>query len=1038
MKQKYLFLCLFLMAQIFAFAQNKVTGTVTDATKKETLIGATIKEKNTKNAAVTDLDGRFEIRCAANAVLEISYVGYKMLEINVEGKDNLNIELSEDQALLEEVVVVGYGVQKKSVVTGAISKVKSTDLENMPVARLEQSLQGRTSGVRVTSGSGQPGEGASVRIRGTTSINNSEPLYVVDGVPILGGIDYLSQGDIESIEVLKDAASAAIYGTRAANGVIIVTTKKGAVDRFDVSYHTYWGKQAPWKKLSLLNTKEYATLMNEASVAGGGSILFPKPNDLGAGTDWQDAIFSNDALIRNHELSISAGTKRSQYFTSVGYFDQEGIVAKSNSNWKRFTARFNSTHKVTDNVTFGNTFGYTNVNSVGVSANSEFGSPLSRAINIDPITPFVVTDPTELNNSIYKNFPVVRDENGNPYGISKYVTSEVLNPVAALKVAQGSSSSDKMVTSAFVDVKILKGLNVKSTIGADLAFWRGENFQPIFYLNAANSNSITRYGRNQNRGLVWNWTNILTYNRQFGDHNVTLLAGTEAQRNQGQGIGGGIENIPVNDIKDASLGFGTPKETQSFYGYEYEDAGSSIFGRAIYNYKEKYLFTGILRRDGSSKFGSNNKYGTFPSLSAGWVLSEEGFLKNNKMINFLKVRASWGANGNDKIGNFRYVSTVGGFRNYTFGIKDDLTNGVSPNAIANPDLRWEKTTQTNIGIDARFAKYWTLAADIFDKQTSDMLLDIAVPGYVGNAGPIGNIATMSNKGVEIELGFAKKTNNWNIGLNSNVSFIKNEVTYLGEDKKFLPGQTFSPQGLEITRIKVGEPISYFYGYKTDGIFQNQNEVNSYVGTDGKPMQPKAKPGDFRFKDINADGKIDTDDRGKIGDPTPNVTYGFTLTLAYKDFDMNLFGQGVAGNQIFRATRRFDLQMANMSTDALERWTGEGTSNTYPRLAMNDPNQNFSRSSDFYVENGDFFRIKTLQFGYTLPKRIIGKVGLNKCRFYVSGNNILTLTKYSGFDPEVGNGNSNSDSNKTGNGGLGIDRGLYPQARFYLVGAQIAF
>ncbi len=1027
MKQKYLFLLLFLFSQIAAFAQSKVTGTVTDAAKKETLIGVTVKEKNGKNGTTTDIDGRFEIRCAANAVLEISYVGYKTLEINVDGKSNLDIQLSEDEKLLEEVVVVGYGVQKKAVVTGAISKVKSSDLENMPVQRIEQSLQGRTSGVRVTSGSGQPGEGATVRIRGTTSINNSEPLYVVDGVPILGGIEYLGQGDIESIEVLKDAASAAIYGTRAANGVIIVTTKKGTTEGFNVSYHTYWGKQSPWKKLSLLNPTEYGTLMNEASVAGGGAILFPNPKTLGTeGTDWQDAVFSNDALIRNHELSISAGTKRSQYFTSIGYFDQEGIVAKSNSNWQRFTARFNSTHKITDNITMGNTFGYTYVNNVGVATNTEYGSPLGRAINLDPITPVVVTDPTELNNSFYKNFPVVRDENGNPYGISKYVTSEVLNPLAALKVAQGGSSSDKVVASAFVDIQILKGLNIKSTIGTDLAFWRGEGFQPIFYLNAANSNAITRYGRNQNRGLVWNLTNILTYSRKFGDHNMTVLAGTEAQKNEGQGIGGGVENIPASSIKDASLIFGTPKETQSFYGYEYLNTGTSIFGRLIYNYKEKYLFTGILRRDGSSKFGSNNKYGIFPSLSAGWVLTEENFLKNSKLINFLKIRASWGVNGNDKIADNLYVSTVGGFRNYTFGIKDDLTNGASPNAIANPDLRWEKTTQTNIGIDARFAKYWTLALDVFDKETSDMLLAIAVPGYVGNAGPIGNIATMSNKGIEAELGFAKKMNDWNIGLNSNVSFIKNEVTYLGEEKKFLPGQTFSPQGLEITRIKVGEPIGYFYGYQTDGIFQNQNEVNAHIGTDGKLLQPKAKPGDFRFKDSNADGKIDADDRTKIGDPTPNITYGFTLTLAYKGFDMNLFGQGVSGNQIFRATRRFDLQMANMTTDALGRWTGEGTSTTYPRLAMNDPNQNFSRSSDFYVEDGSFFRIKTLQFGYTLPKNISKKIGLNRCRLYVSGNNLLTLTKYSGFDPEIGGGS------------FGVDRGLYPQARFYLGGVQIGF
>jgi TonB-linked SusC/RagA family outer membrane protein len=1026
MKQKYLFLLLFLLAQTFAFAQNKISGTVKDATKDETLIGVTVKEKNGKNGTTTDVDGRFEIQCAADAVLEISYIGYKTLEINVEGKQNLDIQMKEDDKVLEEVVVVGYGVQKKSVVTGAISKVKSSDLENMPVTRIEQSLLGRTSGVRVTTGSGQPGEGATVRIRGTTSINNSEPLYVVDGIPVLGGIDYLNQGDIESIEVLKDAASAAIYGARAANGVIIVTTKKGAGDHIEVNYHTYWGKQYPWKKLSLLNAKEYGTLMNEASAAGGGPILFPNPSALGEGTDWQNAVFNDGALMKNHELSISAGSKKSQYFASIGYFDQDGIVAKGNSNWNRFTARFNSTHKITDKITFGNTIGYSKVSAIGVSTNSEYGSPLSRAINLDPLTPLIVTDPTEQNSNIYKNFNVVRDEAGNPYGISKYVTSEVLNPVAALKVAQGGSWSDKFVASAFADVQILKGLNFKSTIGTDLAFWGSEGFQPIYYLNATNRNDLTRYGRNQNRGLVWNWTNALSYNRQLGNHNLTLLAGTVGEQNKGEGIGGGVENIPVTELKNASLAYGTPKETQSFYGFEYVETTSSYFGRLIYNFKEKYLFTGILRVDGSSKFGSNNKYGRFPSLSAGWVLSEEDFIKNVRGINFLKLRASWGVNGNDKIGNFRYVSTVGGFRNYTFGTKDNLVNGVSPNAIANPDLRWEQTTQLNIGFDARFAKNWTLTADFFDKKTTDMLLDIAVPGYVGNAGPIGNIATMGNKGVEVELGYSKKINDWNIGFNGNVSYIENEVTYLGEDKKFLPGQTFSPQALQITRTQVGLPVGYFYGYKTDGIFQNQKEVDAYTGFDGKLMQPNARPGDFRFKDVNSDGKIDTDDRTNIGDPTPNWTYGFTFTCAYKGFDINVFAQGVAGNQIFKATRRFDLQMANMTSDAIGRWTGEGTSNTYPRLATNDPNQNFSRSSDFYVEDGDFFRIKTLQLGYTVPKNVSKRVGINKFRVYISGNNLVTLTKYSGFDPEIGGGS------------FGVDRGFYPQSRFFLGGLQVGF
>jgi TonB-dependent starch-binding outer membrane protein SusC len=1026
MKQRYILFFLFFAAINNMFGQHIVNGIVTDAKNGEPLIGVTIKDNNSQKGTTTDIDGRFELNCAADATLLFSYIGYADASVAVQAQKTINVQLTEDSKKLEEFVVIGFGVQKKSVVTGAISKVKSEDLENMPVQRIEQSLLGRTSGVRVTTGSGQPGEGATVRIRGTTSINNSDPLYVVDGIPILGGIDFLNQGDIESIEVLKDAASGAIYGARAANGVIIVTTKKGAPDRMQVNYHTYFGKQSPWRKLSLLNSREYATLMNEAFVAGGDAIQFQNPSALTETTDWQSAVFNDEAVMKNHELSISAGGKKSQYFFSAGYFDQDGIVSKDNSNWKRFTLRFNATHKITDNITFGHTIAYTNTKAVGVATNTEYGSPLSRAINLDPLTKVVITDSEEQKAAVYKNFPVVRDENGNPYGISQYVTSEVLNPVAAFKVAQGSNSADKIVGSAFVELKLVKGLTFKSTIGTDLAFWGGESFQPIYYLNASNTNNLTRYARNQNRGLVWNIANTLSYNAQLGNHNITLLAGTVGEKNEGRGIGGGVENIPVNNIKDASLAFGTPKETQSFYGFEYLETTASYFGRAIYNFKEKYLFTGILRADGSSKFGANNKYGYFPSLSAGWVMSEENFMRGQKAINFLKLRASWGINGNDKIGNFRYVSTVGGFRNYTFGAKDALVNGVSPNAIANPDLRWEQTEQLDFGFDARFAKNWTLTMDWFSKKTKDMLLDIAVPSYVGNTGPIGNIATMSNSGVELEMGYTKKINNWNFALSGNVSYVENEVTYLGNDKKFLPGQTFSPQGLEITRTQVGLPFGYFFGYKTDGIFQNQAEVNAHKGADGKPLQPNAKPGDFRFQDVNKDGVLNPDDRTNIGDPTPNWTYGFNFTAAYKGFDMILFGQGVAGNQIFKATRRFDLQKANMTTDALGRWTGEGTSNTYPRLNKNDPNQNFSRSSDFYIEDGDFFRVKTLQFGYSLPKSILQLLKLNKCRLYISGNNLFTFTKYSGFDPEIGGGS------------YGVDRGFYPQARFFLGGVQVGF
>lgn len=1020
----FLLMCLGVL-KLNAQQTTQITGTINEASGA--LVGAAVVERGTQNGAVTDLDGNFTLSVSnPKAILTISFVGYKSQDIALNNRTKIAVTLESDD-ILNEVVVVGYGTQKKSVTTGAITKVKARDLENMPVVRIEQSLLGRTSGVRVTTNSGAPGGGATVRIRGTTTINNSEPLYVVDGVPINGGIEFLNQGDIESIEVLKDAASAAIYGARAANGVIIVTTKKGKPDQMEVTLSSYYGVQNAARKLSLLNGREYGILMNESSAAAGGAILFPNPETLGQGTDWQDAVFAKNAPIQNHELSIAAGAGKSQYFASFGYFDQSGIVAAAQSNFQRFSVRFNSTHKINKYITFGNTLGYSRNVGRGVPDNTEYGSPLGRAINLDPLTPVIETRPEVLNSTVFKNFPVVRDDNGQPYGISNYVTSEVLNPLAAIRVNQSNGWGDKIAGNVFTEIEPIKGLKYRTSYGIDFAYWGDEGFSPVYYLNAANRLDLNRYGRSQSRGIYWIWENTLSYNKRFLEkHNLTALVGTVAERNRGNSIGGGVQDIPVNNIKDASLGFAVPPDKQSFYGYEFQGALLSYLGRLNYDFDGKYLLSALFRMDGSPKFGANYRFGTFPSVSAGWVVSEEKFLKNNNLVNFLKIRGSWGVNGNDKIGDFRFVSTIGGFRNYTFGATERLINGSTPVALANPDLRWEETTQTNIGFDAKIFKSINITLDWFKKATTGMLLDIAVPGYVGNAGPVGNIASMDNTGVELELGFNKKLGEFNLEFSGNVSHITNKVTSLGPEKKFLVGQFFSPQGLELSRTSVGEPIGYFYGYKTNGIFQNQAEVNAHKGKDGALLQPEARPGDFRFVDVNGDGKLDADDRTKIGDPTPTWTYGFNLAAAWRGFDLILFAQGVAGNQLFRATRRFDLQMANMTSDALGRWTGEGSTNTYPRLVMNDPNKNFSRSSDFYVEDGAFFRVRTLQLGYTIPLSISSKLGIKKCRIYVSGNNLLTLTKAKGFDPEIGGGS------------FGVDRGIYPQARFFLVGGSVAF
>ncbi|MEO1805071.1 MAG: SusC/RagA family TonB-linked outer membrane protein, partial [Bacteroidota bacterium] len=642
MKLHYLLLPFLLCCFSYTMGQVEVSGQVIREDTGEPLPGVTIREQGTANGTLSNIDGTYSLKISGeNATLVFSYFGSADYSVTYSGQTEINVKMSEEITNVDEVMIVGYGTQKKSVVTGAISKVRGEDLEDMPVPRIEQSLLGRTSGVRVTTASGAPGEGATVRIRGTSSINNAEPLYVVDGVPVGGGIDYLNQADIESIEVLKDAASGSIYGARSAAGVILVTTKQGTQDRMEVNYNAYYGTQAPWKKLSLLNATEYATLMNESSVASGGDILFQDPRSLGEGTDWQSAVFNNSAPIQNHNLSISAGSGRSSYFASFGYFDQTGIVSEAQSRYQRFTARFNSTHKLSRWAKVGTTIGYSRINGRGISTNSEFGSPLSRAINLDPITPLLETDPEVLESDVFVNNEVVRNEDGVPYGISDLVTSEVLNPVAALSIQQGYGWSDKIVGNAFAELEPLKGLKFRSSIGTDLAFWGGEGFTPVHYLNSTNRVDVNRYSRDQNRGLYWIFQNTLSYSRTINAHDFTVLVGTVAERNQGEGIGGSIQDIPVSSIEDASLAFPTTPESQSFYGFEYQGTLASYLSRINYNYAGKYLMTATMRVDGSSKFGSNNKWGYFPSVSVGWVLSEEGFLRGSGAVNFMKIRASW-------------------------------------------------------------------------------------------------------------------------------------------------------------------------------------------------------------------------------------------------------------------------------------------------------------------------------------------------------------------------------------------------------------
>lgn len=1004
-----------------------ISGTVTDATSGEALIGVNIIEQGTSNGTITDIDGSYALAVSsADVVLVISYVGYSTEYIKVDGRSTVNVTISEDAQQLDEVVVIGYGTQKKKEVTGAISKVEAVELEDMQITRLEGALQGRTSGVNVVASSGQPGSASTVRVRGRTTFGNSDPLYVVDGVIINGGIDFLNANDIESIEVLKDAASASIYGTRSANGVILVTTKKGKEGTMRVNLNTFYGTQRPWRKLAVLNATEYATLRNESRLASGQPILFDNPREFGEGTDWQDAVFAYDSPTQNHEISISGANEKSDYFFSAGILDQQGIVAPDDSQYRRYTARINMNHKVTDRFRFGTSAAYARVKAAGVSTNSEFGSPLSRALNMDPITPVVETDPDRAQSFIYTSNPVVRDADGNPYGISTSTGSEVLNPVAALEVQQGFGSSDKVVASIFGEYDITKNITYRASANADLAFFGGEGFTPIFYLNATNINPVTSYNRSLSNSLYRLVQHTVSYDIANDGHKFSALAGASNEKTAGKFNSITILNLPVNSLEQASFGFASTPEDQRAGGGEFDVRTTSLFGRLNYGYKERYLISATLRRDGSSRFGPNNRFGYFPGVSVGWVMSDEDFINNSGFLKFLKMRASYGVTGNDQIGDFGFLARISTGSNYTFGENDDLTIGATAAELANPDLRWERTTQVNIGFDGRFLKGGRFALDFYDKITTDILQRLEVPTFVGFPNPTANIGEMQNRGIELELGYE-----WDVStdlgfdLSANASYNQNEVLKFNDESDFRPGSRVGPQGIEVTRDIVGQPLAQHFGFKTDGLFQNMDEINAYTNAEGELLQPNASPGDIRFVDFNGDGILDIDDRTTLGQAIPSFTYGLNFTAFYKEFDFTLFGSGAAGSTIYNATRRYDLPGTNLPASALGRWTGEGTSNSFPRLTDVDPNNNFTNSSDFFVESGNFFRVRNLQLGYTMTERAASRVGMSKARFYLSVNNAFTITNYSGYDPEIGNEDN-------------VDRGIYPQARAFILGANITF
>ena len=1028
-----------LLFSVSSFAQSEITvnGRVIDETGLP-LPGVTILIKGTTNAASSDIDGNYQIRVDSNGTLVYSYIGYSNTEQAVNGRTSIDVKLAPNAQDLDEVIVVGYGTQKKSVVTGAISQVKAEALEGQPVTRVEQTLQGRTSGVYVAANAGQPGSAATVRIRGITTLNNNDPLYVVDGIIVdASGVQYLNQYDIESVEVLKDA-SGSVYGTRAGNGVVLITTKKGKSGKLTVNYNGFAGFSKETRRVGVLNATQYATLVNEREINDGKAIIYGDPSSLGKGTDWQDAIFQN-AVRESHDLSISGGNENSKFYASFGLVDQEGIVLPEISRYQRKTFRLNSEHKIGKYVKVGQTASYSNELNRGIgNTNSEFGGPLSSALNLDPITQLVVTDPTLANQAPYTTQNgIFRDRNGNPYGISPLVTNEMANPLAYQESRRGGIGyADNIVGNAFVEVEPIEGLKLRTSVVGKLAYYGSESFTPEFYFNNGppGNNDVNNITRVSNSNFSWNVENTLSYDKRIDQHNFNVLLGQGSYITQGErGQGTTYRGLPIDRWQDASFNFDVPQANRTTYAYQSPDVKvTSLFARLTYDYDERYLAQAFIRRDGSSQFGDNKKYGNFPSVSLGWVPSKEAFWPENNVITQLKFRGSWGVTGNDRIASFGYASLVVGGLNYTFGSDNNnnsttIVTGSNVGRPANPDLGWEETIKRNIAADITLFRSLDLTIDVWQNKTTGILQNLPIPGYLGLDAPLANLGEVVNNGIDFELGYKKKMGDFTLGLNGNISFIKNEVKYISPGLDFYSNAGVQSMDGEVQRVQVGHSVGAFYGYQNLGVFQNQTQINNYVNADGNPIQPDARPGDFIWQDVNGDGSIGTDDRKFIGKALPDYTFGFSVNLVYKNFDLNMMAQGAAGNKIFNGLRRLELQDANYQSAALNRWTGEGTSNTYPRLTRDDPNKNYSRPSNFYLEDGDYLRIKTVQFGYSLPTDIISTAGLSRARIYLMAENLLTFTKYSGFDPEIGGGNS-----------IGIDRGYYPQARSLMLGVNLQF
>ena len=1039
---------------------KKVTGTVSDA--EGPIIGASVVEKgNAGNGTVTDLDGNFVLNVKPGATIVITYIGYQKQEIVVGNQSNFNVTMKTDDKTLEEVVVVGYGVQKKKLVTGSTIEVKGDDIQKMNTTQVLGALQSQTPGVNIQAASGQPGDGFKISIRGAGTNGNTAPLYIIDGVA--GDINNLNPADIERIDVLKDAASCAIYGSAAANGVILVTTKQGKQGKIQVSYDANVGWANVYRMPKMLNAKQYMEVMDQVRFNSGesgydwksimGEDLYNSYMDgSNEGTNWVEAIRNKNAVTTSHSLNVTGGSDRSTFSMGAGYQYQDGVFGNVvKSDYRRFTFRINSEHviyrndKGMDVVKIGENVYYQHKQNQGIQIGGQYSNELSNMLRANPAIPMYNADGSYTKAEDLKNWV----DNYNSYSV---------NPVYKMLNQQSGhnkSINQNLHATGYLEIQPIKNLVYRGQLNYNQNTWTWRTFLPIFDANRTNADYFRTEDKATNQiGTSWGWstTNTLSYKFDLQKkHNFDILVGTEYGESRpdfGFSLNATSSNSVFGDMTHAYMTYMKNNNAAAVTGTPCDDSRSmSYFGRVNYNFNEKYMLSAIMRADGNSKFAPGKRWGYFPSVSAGWVISNEKFMaKTVSWLDFLKLRAGWGQNGNAQtINNFQWQGAFAFDTSsyYTFnGNPDQYVSGAAPSRLPNEDLTWETSEQLNIGLDARFLSgRLGFTLDWYNKKTKDLLVAVPVDPTTGFSTQMKNAGTVENKGIELSLSWNDKIGKdfqynvgWNMAYNHNeVTEVKSNQTYNNGGNDLLAQNTGY-----MARFEEGHPIGYFWGYKTEGVMQNEADVQAYLDKNCKGNAANSKqgtgikPGDLKFVDVNGDGVVNDDDKTELGDPHPDVTMGITLGASYKGFDLSVTGFGAFGQQVARSFRKFtDGEYENFTTEVYDYWHGEGTSNKYPLLAHMNAGPNWQTISDIYIEDASYFRLQNLTVGYDFTK-IWKNSPFQQLRLYFAAQNLFTITGYKGMDPENGTA-IGSDSWVTG-----VDVGNYPQPRTYMVGVNVKF